>query len=293
MPHGLDIDQLRTFLAIAELGSFTKAAEAVHKTQSAVSMQMRRLEERLERPIFVKDGRNSRLTEDGHRLIEYAQRMIRLNDETLLAFSEPTMVGMVRLGLPDDYAERLLPQVLAAFARLNPAIEIAVQCQGSIFTGQMIARGDLDIAIVTSGDCVGFQGDVIRREQLHWVAPANRCIHTEEPVRLALGPTTCSWRTQAVSLLDRLNRRYCVAYSSSSAAALISAVQAGLAIAVLPESAVRSGMRILGENDGFPALPHCDITMLRAATATDPVHDALCAHIQAAIGNVSMNMAAA
>ena len=293
MAHALDIDQLRTFLAIAELGSFTKAADAVNKTQSAVSMQMKRLEERIERPIFVKDGRQSRLSEDGHRLVEYAQRMIRLNDETMSAFSEASIVGRVRLGLPDDYAERLLPQVLAAFARLNPAIETSVQCQGSIFTGQMVERGDLDIAIVTSGDCVRLPGEVIRREPLHWVAPANLCIHCEETVRLALGPTTCSWRRDATTLLDRINRPYCVAYTSSSAAALIGAVQAGLAVAVLPESAIRSGMRILGESDGFPALPPCDITLLRAASATDPVHDALCAHIRAAIGNVTTELMAA
>lgn len=290
MAHALDIDQLRTFLAIAELGSFTKAADAVNKTQSAVSMQMKRLEDRLERQIFVKDGRQSRLTEDGHRLIEFAQRMIRLNDETVTAFSAPSIVGRVRLGLPDDYAERLLPQVLAAFARLNPAIEIAVQCQGSIFTGELIERGELDLAIVTSGDCVRVQGEVIRREPLHWVAPANQCLHCEDVLRLALGPTTCSWRGQAVSLLDRMNRRHCISYTSSSAAALIGAVQAGLAIAVLPESAVRAGMRILSESDGFPTLPPCDITMIRAAAATDPVHDALCAHIRAAIGNVSTEM---
>ncbi len=293
MAHALDIDQLRTFLAIAELGSFTKAADAVNKTQSAVSMQMKRLEDRIERPIFVKDGRQSRLTEDGHRLIEFAQRMIRLNDETMTAFTTPSIVGRVRLGLPDDYAERLLPQVLAAFARLNPAIEIAVQCQGSTLTGEMIERGDLDLAIVTSGDCVRVQGEVIRREPLHWVAPANMCIHTEDVVRLALGPTSCSWRSQAVSLLDRINRRHVISYTSSSAAALIGAVQAGLAVAVLPESAVRSGMRILGESDGFPMLPPCDITMIRAASAVDPVHDALCCHIRAAIGNVAAELMAA
>ncbi|WP_417769132.1 LysR substrate-binding domain-containing protein [Stappia sp.] len=293
MAHALDIDQLRTFLAIAELGSFTKAADAVNKTQSAVSMQMKRLEDRVERPIFVKDGRQSRLTEDGHRLIEFAQRMIRLNDEAMTAFAEPSIVGRVRLGLPDDYAERLLPQVLAAFARLNPAIEIVVQCQGSTLTGDMIERGDLDLAIVTSGDCVKVHGEVIRREPLHWVAPANMCIHTEDVVRLALGPTSCAWRTQAVSLLDRMNRRHVISYTSSSAAALIGAVQAGLAVAVLPESAIRSGMRILGESDGFPMLPPCDITMIRAATATDPVHDALCCHIRAAIGNVAAELMAA
>ena len=293
MPHALDIDQLRTFLAIAELGSFTKAAEAVNKTQSAVSMQMKRLEERLQRRIFAKDGRQSRLTEDGHRLVEYAQRMIQLNDETLCQFAEPSTIGRVRLGLPDDYADRLLPQVLAAFARLNPAIEIAVQCQASSVTMEMIRRGELDIAIITSDDCGGAFGDVIRREPLHWVGPANLCLHCGDTLRLALGPTNCSWRGQATRALDRISRPYVVSYSSSSATALSGAVLAGLAVAVLPESAVRSGMRILGEADGFPALPPCDITMVRATDATDPVHDALCAHIQAAIGNVPMALAAA
>lgn len=292
MAYALDIDQLRTFLAIAELGSFTKAADSVHKTQSAVSMQMRRLEERLSRPIFVKDGRQSRLTEDGHRLLEYAQRMIRLNDETVAAFAEPEMVGRVRLGLPDDYAERLLPQVLAAFARLNPAIEISVQCQGSVITGGLVESGDLDIAIVTSGDCVRMHGELLRRESLHWVSSADRCLHCEDVLRLALGPTSCSWRAAAVAALDRVNRPYAISYSSSSAAALTSAVQAGLAIAVLPESAIRPGFRILGEAEGMPELPPCEITILRAAHANDAVHDALCSHIHAAIGNVSMLMAA-
>ncbi len=292
MAQALDIDQLRTFLAIAELGSFTKAAEAVHKTQSAVSMQMRRLEERVGKQIFVKDGRQSRLTDEGRRLLEYAQRLISLNDETFQAFAEEKMVGRVRLGLPDDYAERLLPQVLAAFARINPSIEIAVQCQGSIVTGELIAQDELDIAIVTSGDCVGQQGETLRREPLHWAGPADRSLHCEDVVRLALGPASCSWRKMAMSALDRMGRKYCVSYTSSSATALVGAVQAGLAIAVLPESAIRPGLRILGEAEGFPALPPCDITILRSSSATDSVHDALCSHIHAAIGNVSAQMAA-
>lgn len=292
MAYALDIDQLRTFLAIAELGSFTKAADAVHKTQSAVSMQMRRLEERIDRPIFVKDGRQSRLTEDGHRLVEFAQRMIRLNDDTFKAFSEPTMVGRVKFGLPDDYAERLLPQVLAAFARLNPSIEIAVQCQASVRTAQLVGQGELDIAIVTSGDCLPLQGEVFRREPLHWVTASDRCLHCEDVLRLALGPSDCSWRAQAIAALDRANRPYCIAYTSSSASALTSAVQAGLAVAVLPESAIRPGLRILGEADGLPQLPPCEINILRAAHANDPVHDALCDHIHASIGNVSYQLAA-
>jgi len=127
----LDLDQLRTFMAIADSGSFTRAAEAVNRTQSAVSMQMRRLEERLGKPVFKRDGRVSRLTDDGERLLGYARRMIRLNDETLAAFDDHELSGAVRLGTPGDYAARFLPEVLARFARSNPLVEVSVECDSS------------------------------------------------------------------------------------------------------------------------------------------------------------------
>ena len=114
----IDIDQLRTFIAIAETGSFTRAAEIVHKTQSAVSMQMKRLEERLDRPIFARDGRASKLTEDGERLLDYARRIVKLNIEALAAFSDEELSGRVRLGVPDDYADRYLPEIMALSDRI-------------------------------------------------------------------------------------------------------------------------------------------------------------------------------
>src|SRR5215468_6881509 len=109
MPAPLDLDQLRTFVAIAETGSFTRAADVVFKTQSAVSMQMRRLEERIGKPIFERDGRASKLTEDGERLLDYARRIVKLNMDAVSAFSENELTGRVRLGVPDDYADRYLP----------------------------------------------------------------------------------------------------------------------------------------------------------------------------------------
>src|ERR1044071_6136740 len=128
----LDIDQLRTFLTIVETGSFTRAAEIVHKTQSAVSMQMKRLEERLERPIFARDGRASKLTEDGERLLDYARRIVKLNAETLAAFSDSELSGRVRLGVPDDYADRYLPEIMARFSHSYPAVELSVLCEPSV-----------------------------------------------------------------------------------------------------------------------------------------------------------------
>ena len=292
MPHALDIDQLRTFVAIAELGSFTRAAEAVNKTQSAVSMQMRRLEERVGQALFTRDGRQSRLTEVGHRLQDYARRMIRLNDETLSAFSEPELIGQVRLGLPDDYAERLLPQVLAGFARINPTVEVVVECTGSIAVAEKVRRDELDLGIVTSCEDLNGFGDIVRRERLLWVGPENRCIHDDETVRLALGYSSCAWRGLAINAMARAGRAARVAYTSGSCTVLINAVQAGLALSVIPESALRPGLRVLDERDGFPALPPVDIALIRAPQACDPIHDALYDHIAAAIGNVTLQIAA-
>ena len=131
MAASLDLDQLRTFVAIAETGSFTRAGDVVFKTQSAVSMQMRRLEERIGKPIFARDGRASRLTEEGERLLGYARRMVRLADETVAAFDDTELSGSVRLGTPDDYADRFLPEVLARFSRSNPRVEVSVTCEPS------------------------------------------------------------------------------------------------------------------------------------------------------------------
>src|SRR6202008_4655170 len=143
----IDIDQLRTFIAIAETGSFTKAAEFVHKTQSAVSMQMKRLEERLDRPIFARDGRASKLTEDGERLLDYARRIVKLNVEALAAFSAAELSGRVRLGVPDDYADRYLPEIMARFSRAYPGAELTVICEPTVDLIERIDANDLGLVI--------------------------------------------------------------------------------------------------------------------------------------------------
>src|SRR5215472_7194171 len=165
----IDIDQLRTFIAIAETGSFTKAAEFVHKTQSALSMQMKRLEERLDRPIFTRDGRASKLTEDGERLLDYARRIVKLNVEALAAFSSTELSGRVRLGVPDDYADRYLPEIMARFSRVYPGVELTVICEPTVDLVERIERGELDLAIGTNCDGGLRAVEVFRRERLLWV----------------------------------------------------------------------------------------------------------------------------
>ena len=288
----LDLDQLRTFVAIAETGSFTRAAEVVFKTQSAVSMQMRRLEERIGKPIFIRDGRASRLSEDGERLLGYARRMVRLSEETIAAFDETELSGSVRLGTPDDYAERFLPEVLARFSRSNPRVEVSVICEQSLELIQLARAGELDLAIVTN--CGEGAVEVIRQEPLLWVASNQHGVEEEEVLPLALFKPPCLWRAAAIDSLTATGRKFRVLYQSANSTAVSAAVTAGLAVTALAESALRPGMRVLGEAEGFPRLPMCEIGIVRGShRPSSAIVDKLAEHIVSSLDNLSVPAVAA
>ena len=292
MTATLDLDQLKTFVAIAETGSFTRAAEAVFKTQSAVSMQMRRLEERIGKPIFARDGRASKLTEDGERLLSYARRMVRLSDETIAAFDETELSGSVNLGTPDDYADRFLPEILARFARSNPRVEVSVTCEQSTNLLELARTGDIDLAIVTN--CGEGPVEVIRQEPLLWVASSHHGVAEEEVLPLALSKAPCIWRTSAFDALSSVGRKFRVLYTSGNSTAISAAVLAGLAVTVVAESALRPGMRVLSEAEGFPRLPTCEIGIVRSwHRPNSAVVDKLAEHIVSSLHNLGMSMKAA
>ena len=248
----LDVDQLRTFIAIAETGSFTKAADVVHKTQSAVSMQMKRLEERLDKPIFERDGRASKLTDDGERLLDYARRIVKLNVEALAAFGDAELSGRVRLGVPDDYADRYLPEIMARFSRAYPGVELTVICEPSVDLFELIDANDIDLAIVTT------TRDQARRRDLPAGAAAtgwprsvirpiakSSCRSRSAGRPVAGGaPRSIGWRRSA--------RPYRILYRARTPARYAAAVLAGLAVSVLPELGLRPGMRVLTPPTAFP-----------------------------------------
>lgn len=287
MKAPLDLDQLQTFISISDTGSFTRAAEEVHRTQSAVSMQMRRLEERIGKPLFEKDGRTNKLTEEGERLLTYARRLIYLNRETLAAFDDLRLEGTIRIGTPDDYADRFLPEIMARFARSNPRVELTVICEPTPGLVDHLKRGNLDLAIVTHNDARG-PSEVVRREPLLWVSSANHATHEQDVLPMAFGRPTCIWRRSACEVLDRMNREYRVLFTSWSATVITAAVMSGLAISVLPECALRPGMRVLSEADGFGALPDCKIGILRGQTSRPDLVNALARHISESLDNISV-----
>lgn len=288
MTAPLDIDQLHTFIAIVDTGSFTKAADRVFKTQSAVSMQMRRLEERLGKQLFAKDGRGNKLTAEGEKLMHYARRIIRLNNEAVAAFDDNRLEGTLRIGTPDDYADRYMPEIIGRFAKTHPNVELYIVCEPSVSLAEKMAKGELDIALVTHNPRAR-TSDIVRTEPLCWVASANHPLRDDVPVPLAVGRRDCHWRQLAASALDADGREYQVLFTSWSSTVIAAAVLAGMAVSVLPESTLRTGMRVLTSADGFPPLPPVQIGLMKRPGLSPSLMNAITDHITACLDNISLS----
>lgn len=287
MAAPLDLDQLQSFCAIADCGSFTEAARRVNKTQSAVSMQIKRLEERLGHALLSRDGRSVSLTHHGEVLYERARKMLRTNAEILDRFNGGDLAGSIRFGVPDDYAVRLLPVILSSFQRTHPKIAVDVACMASEQLLEGMRAGRYDIIVFTQGTEQNF-GELFRTEKMFWVASHGGRALASEPLAIACGPAGCIWRKGAMAALERTGRDYRVAYTSSNATAISSAVLSDLAVGFLPESALQPGMRVIADEQGLPRLAEAQIALMRASHAYGGIYDALANHIVQSMGNLEL-----
>ncbi|MGF6152992.1 DNA-binding transcriptional LysR family regulator [Pseudomonas fluorescens] len=272
----IDTEVLRTFVAIADQGGFTRAGELVNRTQSAVSMQMKRLEEDvLQRQLFQRDGRQVKLTAEGQVLLGYARRILKLHSEVFNTLREPHMVGTVRIGTPDDYVMRFLPGILSRFAQAYPLIQIEVHCESS---KQLLLRQDLDLSIVTRepGSEIG---QLLRKERFVWAQAQCFSPNEQTPLPLAMFNSDCFCRLWACNALDASGREYRIAYNSSSLSAIMAVVSAGLAVTAQLESLITQDMRILGEAEGLPLLPEASIMLVRNLNNPSPITECLAEHI--------------
>lgn len=278
MLHTLEPELLRSFVAIAETGSFTTAARRIHRTQSAVSMQIKRLEDLLGRELFDREGRAVALTADGEVLLGHARRILRVHQEALAAFDDDALAGEVTIGAPDDYASTFVPRILARFGQTHPRVQVNVVCRPSTELLDCLAEGGVDVALVTQGS--GERGGVlVHREPLVWVTSAHHRAHEQDPLPLAVFHAGCCFRRAAVEALSRAGRRHRIAYTSVSVAGIYAALDAGLAVGTLLRSNLRPGLRMLAEADGFARLPEVGITLQRARRDEDPLLDRLEEHI--------------
>lgn len=282
MQRLLDTDLLATFVAIAETGSFTEAAGRVGRTQSAVSMQMRRLEELLGTRLFAKAGRGVALTPPGEQLVAHARRLLRANREVVAAFARTALEGRLRVGAPDDYAATFLPPILARFAAACPRVEVDLVCEMSGSLARGLAEGRVDVAILTAGSGES-DGRVLRREPLVWAGALGHPVHERDPLPLALFHPGCLFRDAALEALGAVGRVSRIAYTSLSVAGLAAAVRAGLAVGVFLRSTVPDGLVLLGAAQGLPPLPDVGIALCRSAAAPRHLADALEAEIAMAL----------
>lgn len=277
----LDLDVLRTFVAIAETGSFTSAANAVFRTPSAVSMQIKKLEDILGRPVFSRDARSVALTGDGEMLLGYARRLLAINREAVSKFIVPDIVGVVRLGSPDDFGERVLPHVLRRFAQSHPSIAVDVIIDQSVNLRRRMDDRSLDITLLTNSTGAACGAETLLTEPIVWAGAKGGSAHLREPLPVSVWEEGCAWRGKAMEALGRDGRNYRVAYMSAHAAGQRAAIMSDLAIAPLPKSFITDEMVELGSKDGLPAIGDYSLAMLVGPEPSPPVK-AAADHIRAA-----------
>jgi DNA-binding transcriptional LysR family regulator len=277
----LETDLIRTFVAISEFGSFSAAARKVNRTPSAISMQVKKLEEQLGRRLFMRDGRAVSLTSDGETLLSYARDMLRINEEAVSRFQQPAVEGKVSFGAPDDFGTRFLPNFLRRFAATHPQVEVAVSLSTSELLLEQFHGGDLDMVLITAvrGGSNEELGEIVYAEPLHWTGVKDGQAHKSDILPLAVAGRSCSWRGAAIDALVAHERRYRVAYTCENCQGQIAALLGDLAIAPLPASLISSQLERLGKRESLPDIGEYDIRLCKNTTMGEAAR-AFCSHVE-------------
>lgn len=278
MPALLDSDLLRTFVAIADTGNFTRAAEQVGRTQSAISMQMKRLEATVGDPLFERGSRGVKLTAKGDQLLVNARRVIALLEETSAAIAAPPLEGPVRIGIPEEYGYSVLSRALAAFAKRHRNVEVTTRYGHSAHQMAELKQGKLDLAVVFEWHPSN-RGEILLNDPTVWVTSDIHCVHKESPVPIALYENSRWSEEFAIKSLERCRMDYRVACRSDNSAGLMLAVQSGLAIAPVSRSNIPPACRELTVTDGFDTIDSSNVVLHRnrasKGAAVDGMADAI------------------
>jgi len=289
----LELDVLKTFIAIADTGNFTTAAEAVFRTPSAVSMQIKKLEETLGTCLFRRDARSVSLTHNGEILLSYAKRMLALNNEAVSRFISPEMNGIVRLGAPDDIGELMLPGILKHLSDTWPSLAIEVTIDSSSNLHKAIDEGRLDLALYNFlGAVRANPAEKVMAEQLVWVGKKHGQAHMKTPLPISVWDSGCIWRTRALDELTKTGKEFRIAYYCGSHMGQSAAIRADIAIAPLAKFLVQDDMVILGEREGLPDLGTYDIG-LAVRDGADAPAIAVADYVRAVLGDLQVGLPSA
>lgn len=260
MSHNLESDLLRTLVAISEAKNFTKASIIVGRTQSAVSVQMKKLEEIVDERLFERGPRGVTLTPPGEQLVKDAKRIISLLDQAVSSMNPDPLDGFVRIGVPEEYGGTILPCVLSNFSKMHPKVEVTVHSASSTELRRAFDAGELDLVVIhEDADKIG--GEVLVNDPVVWVTSDTHIQHECNPMPIAICERGCWWREWAVDTLNHRQTNYRVAYESSSISGLQTAVSSGIAVAILSQSQVPADCRELTTAEGYPPLQGSSVVL--------------------------------
>jgi DNA-binding transcriptional LysR family regulator len=275
----LPTDVLRTFLAVIDLGSFTKAGQLLGRTQPAISLQIRKLEELIGKPLMDTSGRNITLTPDGEKLARYSRQLLAVNDEIVARLQHKESTGDLRVGLPNDYAVAFFQTALVNFSKLNPETELSIQCDTSERLLPMFERDELDI-VVAMFDGAPPAGLIYTwAERPIWVAGGEFDLTNKPTIPIAAHPEGCHYRERMIRSLDQIGKPWRITFCSPGINGLQLAVQSGFGVTALTRRTLLRGMRVLADRDGFPPLPDIHVGMFFKNTGASTAALLLVNHI--------------
>jgi DNA-binding transcriptional LysR family regulator len=264
----LDLELLKSFVSVVEAGGFTRAGERVHRTQSTVSQQIRRLEEDVGQILLNRNGKDVTPTEAGERLLSYARRLLSLADEARDVVAQPGHEGAVRLGIPEDFAAYRLAKLLASCSRKGAGLRLHVRADQSASLKRDLERGELDLALFkrTAGEKGGI---AVWPERVHWVASKTHSRDLGEgSVPLVGFPTGCLYRAGAIHALESAGRAWHMAYTSSNLSGIQAAVAAGMGLSILSEMAIQADHRVLTAREGFAPIDKTEVALVASPDAS-------------------------
>lgn len=285
--RNIDIDLIRAFQTVYETGSFSHAADRLGRTQSAISQQIRKLEELLGNDVFIRTKGSITLTSEGEILLPYARQIITLNDEAFGRISKPDISGTIRLGAPEAFAQNHLPEVLVQFTHSHPSVRLEVDCDVSPNLVERFEKGDFDLILFKRDDKIKVYGNKVWKEPLVWIGQKNYEYKKTDIVPLILSPSPCIFRNKMTTAMDKKKIKWSPVFTSASITGRIAAAKAGLGITAVPKEMLShiNGVMSLEHSKALPPLSDIEIDMLQNEETMSDAARRLAEHLIFALEN--------
>ena len=281
----LPMDVLRAFVTIVEVGGFTQAGEILGRSQPAISLQIKRLEEQLQKPLLVRDGPRIGLTDAGSRLLEYAKKILALNDEAVASFDTNEVSGSIKLGIPSEFALTLLPRIVSRFCNTYPNVTLEVFSDLSRNLSQDLKRNRYDLILKLHDEPNVGDASLIKMDELVWVGSRNTVLNQGRPISLVAAPEGCIYRSRATLRLQVAGQPWHIVYTIPDLTGIASAIDEGLGVTVLARSTVPSGLKILKTGTGLPELGSIGISLDVALGGRNAASERLIEYLQAGLSH--------